>query len=272
MTVTGPGASPDGGDRTPPAWPPKYDIFGIGVTATTREALANVMIDAARRRVPSSVEALAVHPLVLAAGDSDFRRALRSFDAVAPDGQPVRFALDLLHGTRLPDRVRSIELTLRVCELAAQHAVKVYLYGSYPNVVAALKHELTRRFPRLDITGCEPGVYRPLTPHEDQALMERIERSGAGLVLIGLGCPRQEIFAYEHRGRIRGVQFCIGAAFDILCGHRAQAPLWMQRTGLEWLFRLHQEPRRLWRRYLDTNTRFVMRLTVAWLRRRRPPR
>lgn len=243
-------------------WPYKRDIFGIDVSVTDYDELTDAILLAARERRGACVESLSVHGLMTATRDRQFRDALEQFDAVAPDGQPVRLALNVLHDAGLGDRVRATDLTLRVCERAAAERVAMYLFGSDPDVVDALRRELVRRFDGIHIAGCEPGVYRPLTPSEDRALVERINSSGAGILLLGLGCPRQELFAARHRTQIHAVQLCVGATFDFISGNKASAPLWMQHIGLEWLFRLMQEPRRLWRRYLDTNSRFIVRFLV----------
>jgi exopolysaccharide biosynthesis WecB/TagA/CpsF family protein len=124
--------------------------------------------------------------------------------------------------------------------------------------VAALEANLVDRFPALRVVGCEPSLFRPLTPEEDEAFVRRVNDSGAGLLFLGLGCPLQETFAYEHRHTIKAVQLCVGAAFDFHAGNKRMAPGWMQRSGLEWLFRLTQEPGRLWRRYLVTNATFCL--------------
>jgi exopolysaccharide biosynthesis WecB/TagA/CpsF family protein len=108
--------------------------------------------------------------------------------------------------------------------------------------------------------GCEASVFRPLTRQEDEELVDRISHSEAGLVFLGLGCPLQEIFAHDHRQLIRAVQICVGAAFDFHGGHKKMAPAWLQENGLEWLYRLSQEPRRLWRRYLVTNSIFLIKI------------
>jgi exopolysaccharide biosynthesis WecB/TagA/CpsF family protein len=169
----------------------------------------------------------------------------------------VRWALNYFHAANLTDRVYGPELTFRLCRAAGDAGVSVYLYGSQPNVLAALQDKLLATFPKLKIVGAEAPPFRPLTAEEDAAVVERINSSGAGIVLLGLGAPKQEIFAYEHRQSIAAVQLCVGAAFDLHAGTRKMAPAWMQRNGLEWLFRLCQEPGRLWKRYLVRNARFV---------------
>jgi exopolysaccharide biosynthesis WecB/TagA/CpsF family protein len=239
-------------------WPPKRSVFGVTVSATDYEDAARAVMTAARRRDGGVVTHMAVHALVTAARDASYREKVNTFEVVAPDGQPVRWALNRIHGTTLGDRVYGPELMRRLCRRAAETGVGIYLYGSTPAVVKALEEKLAEQFPDLRIVGSEPSLFRPLTKEEDDAFVARVNRSGAGLLFLGLGCPLQETFAYEHRHAIEAVQLCVGAAFDFHAGNKRMAPGWMQRSGLEWLFRLAQEPRRLWRRYLVTNALFCL--------------
>jgi N-acetylglucosaminyldiphosphoundecaprenol N-acetyl-beta-D-mannosaminyltransferase len=145
--------------------------------------------------------------------------------------------------------------------------VSVYLYGGTEDVLDKLCARLGQLCPALVIAGREAPPFRPLTDDEDRQVVERINDSGAGLVFIGLGCPKQDHFAYEHRPEVRAALVCVGAAFDFHAGIKPMAPRWMQRHGLEWLFRLASEPRRLWRRYLVTNSVFVVRVSLALMKR-----
>lgn len=242
----------------PVAWPQKRPLFGVTVSATDYEQAARAVMAAAQRGEGGTVTHLAVHALVMAARDPSYRAKVNTFEIVAPDGQPVRWALNRFEGTELPDRVYGPEFMLRLCRRAADAGVPVYLYGSTPKVVRALEARLLDRFPALRVVGCEPSLFRALTPAEDEALVRRVNDSGAGLLFLGLGCPLQEKFAYDHRRAVRAVQLCVGAAFDFHAGNKRMAPSWMQRRGLEWLFRLTQEPSRLWRRYLVTNATFCL--------------
>lgn len=241
-------------------WPQKHNLIGVAVSETIYDEASSLIIYAAQKHIPVTITHLAVHGLVTASADPSFKSKVNSFDIVAPDGQPVRWALNILYGTKLQDRVCGHELMLRLYRRAAEADICVYFYGSRKCVVEKLRENLIKRFPSLQIVGYEPSVFRPLTQEEDEALVERINRSGAGLVFLGLGCPLQEVFAYEHRHSINAVQICVGAAFDFLSGNKKIAPRWMQMNGLEWLFRLMTEPRRLWRRYLVTNTIFLIKL------------
>jgi len=208
-----------------------------------------------------------VHGLVVAARHHELRGMFNGLSVLAPDGHPVRWALNAFHGVELPDRVYGPEFMKQLCRDASGEGVGVYLYGGSPNTVAALARRLDEAYPTLQISGSESPPYRELTAEEDAAVVDRINGSGAGIVFIGLGCPKQEVFAYRHREAIRGVQVCVGAAFDFLAGEKRMAPRWMQDRGLEWAFRLSSEPRRLWRRYLITNTAFMLLVTREMFRR-----
>ena len=248
-------------------WPLRHTLFGVPVSASSYADAERSVLAAARERRPALVDHLSVHGLAEAQSDPRFRGALERFDLVAPDGQPVRWALNLLFGATLRDRVYGPALMERLCECAANEQIGVYLYGGRPEVLSRLRERLLERHPGLQIVGAESPPFRPLTVEEDAMMVERIERSGAGLVFIGLGCPKQELFAAGHLDRIHAVQLCVGAAFDFLAGAKPMAPRWMQERGLEWLFRLASEPRRLWRRYLRANSIFLVLLARELIRR-----
>jgi exopolysaccharide biosynthesis WecB/TagA/CpsF family protein len=250
-------------------WPQKHDVLGVNVSATTYAEVAETVIAAARAAIPAIVDFSPVDIIVQASRSAAFRARINSFHLICPDGQPVRWFLNYFHKARLRDRVCGTTAMLRVCEVAAQTGVSVYLYGSTPCTLACLKQTLLTRFPNLLVAGVESPPFRPLTEDEDDCVVRRINASGAGVVFIGIGSPKQEHFAWEHRNRINAVQLCVGAAFDFIAGTKKRAPEWMQRVGLEWLFRLCQEPRRLWNRYLSTNSRFLL-ATLGHALNRRP--
>lgn len=245
------------------AWPDKLDLFGLGISPTNYDDAVQRILNAAEEGSSAIVACQAVHAVVTACGDSTLKERVNSFDLVTPDGQPVRWALNWLHDARLSERVYGPELMLRLCREAGRRGVSIYLYGGTPSVLDLLRQRLVDACPGLCIAGFEAPPFRPLTAEEDLAVVERINDSGAGMVFIGLGCPKQDHFAYEHRDALRAVQVCVGAAFDFHAGVKPMAPGWMQRRGLEWLFRLSCEPRRLAGRYLKTNSLFVFKLAVA---------
>lgn len=264
-TMSGPHCSL--GERQQPVvrWPQKVNLFGLGVTPTTYEEASDTIIAAGKLRQPSIVSCHAVHAIVTFSSDPELREKANCFQMITPDGQPVRWALNSLYKTKLQDRVCGPKLTLDLCRKAAQEGVSIYLYGGSPAVVEKLKTNLQREYPGLKVAGYESPPFRALSAEEDEAVVERINNSGAGLVFIGLGCPKQDIFAYEHRDRIKAVQLCVGAAFDFHAGSKRPAPVWMQKRGLEWFYRLVQEPRRLGGRYLQTNTIYLLKWARAFL-------
>jgi N-acetylglucosaminyldiphosphoundecaprenol N-acetyl-beta-D-mannosaminyltransferase len=236
---------------------PKRSIFGMGITAATMDEVVESTLEAARSHISYGVTALAVHGLMEAVTDPDVGAAVSSLDIVAPDGQPVRWALRLLHAVKLPTRVYGPDLMRNLCARAANDSIGIYLYGSTPETCAKLVGALKRNYPRIKIGGVQPDRFREATPDEDAADVSAINASGAGLVFIGRGCPRQEKWTAAHRGRVNAAMIAVGAAFDFLSGSKMQAPNWMQKRGLEWLFRLVSEPGRLWKRYLITNSLYV---------------
>jgi N-acetylglucosaminyldiphosphoundecaprenol N-acetyl-beta-D-mannosaminyltransferase len=238
-------------------WPIKHNIFGVNISATSYEELLNIVIETAKMKKSACVTHIPIHGLIIGTRDLTFRNILNNFEVVAPDGMPVKTILNLLYKTKLHDRVYGPEFMLRVCERAAYEKIGIYLYGSYIHVVNNLKRTLIKRFPSLRVVGCESPPFRELSLNEDKIMVKRINSSNAEIVFIGLGCPKQDIFAYKHKKNINAVQICVGAAFDFISGTKRMAPSWMQRNSLEWLFRLLQEPKRLWKRYFFNNTIFL---------------
>jgi N-acetylglucosaminyldiphosphoundecaprenol N-acetyl-beta-D-mannosaminyltransferase len=235
----------------------KRNVVGILVDAVDYEEALRVIFQAARENRGLAISALAVHGVMTGVLDREHKFRLNHFDLLVPDGQPVRWVLNWLYGAKLPDRVYGPNLTLKVCERAAAEGSSIYLYGGNSEILTALTQSLKQQFPGIKIAGAEPSKFRQLKPEEKIELTERIVSSGASITLVGLGCPRQETFAYEFREALSMPVLAVGAAFPFLAGLIPQAPLWMQKRGLEWLFRLSSEPRRLWRRYLYLNPSYV---------------
>jgi N-acetylglucosaminyldiphosphoundecaprenol N-acetyl-beta-D-mannosaminyltransferase len=253
-------------------WPPKQDLFGVRVSATCYEEAVEAIIHSAAAGNGGVATFLAVHGIVSATTNAEYRERVNRCQIVAPDGQPVRWAMNFFNSAGLSDRVYGPEIMRRVCQRCEQDGLSVFFCGSTPPVLALLAYRMREMFPELIIAGVASPPFRPMTTSENDALCTRINNSGADVVFIGLGVPRQEIFADANRDKIRGVQLCVGAAFDFHAGNKKTAPAFMQRSGLEWLFRLSHEPRRLWKRYLVTNTIFialVMKRALRQLRRRR---
>ncbi len=246
----------------------KQNILGIGINAIDYDASTERIVGAAKDRRPLTVSALAVHGVVTGAMDPVHRHRLNQLDLIVPDGQPIRWAMKLLYGIGLQDRVYGPELTLRVCAQAAAEGLGVYLYGSRQEVLEKLRSNLRQQFPELRIAGSHPSKFRRTTEEEQLAIAEDIRKSGASIVLVGLGCPRQETWIFEYRDLLPMPLLAVGAAFDFHAGLLRQAPDWMQSRGLEWLFRLVQEPSRLWKRYAVTNSLYILLLLAQWARLR----
>lgn len=249
----------------------RVDVFGVDITIATYASAVEAVMHAAVERRSFGLSALAVHGLMEAVSDERFRAQVNSLSMSVPDGQPVRWALNLLHDAGLTDRVYGPELTWRVIEAAAEAGVGIYLYGSTEDTCANFVAMIRRRFPNAIISDVQPDRFREPTPEEDAADIERINVSGAGVVLVGRGCPRQERWVADHLGSVNAAMLAVGAAFDYGAGTLAAPPAIMQKLGLQWLFRLAQEPSRLWKRYLYTNSQFLFCLGRALVQRRLNP-
>jgi N-acetylglucosaminyldiphosphoundecaprenol N-acetyl-beta-D-mannosaminyltransferase len=235
----------------------KKPLFHVGYTITDYEKATQIIIDNAQQRNSFGVSALAVHGLIESYKDKSLREKVNKIDMVVPDGQPVRWALNAIHHTQLKDRVCGPILTKWVLEAAHHKALKVYLYGSTEATLDKFVAHIHSQFPKIDICGVHVDRFREATPEEDAADIEKINRSGAHIVLVGRGCPRQEKWVSDHLGKINAALMAVGAAFDFHAGNIKLAPKWMQDNGLEWFYRLAQEPQRLWKRYLFTNSHFI---------------
>ncbi|WP_445172773.1 WecB/TagA/CpsF family glycosyltransferase [Microcoleus sp.] len=235
----------------------KKNVLGILVNALNYEAAVSQILAAASAGKPMSVSALAVHGVMTGVLDSTHRYRLNHLDLVLPDGQPVRWALNLLYHTQLPDRVYGPNTMLKICERAAEEGLSIYLYGSKASVLEALSHNLCQRFPKLIIAGTQPSKFRQVSPQEKQEIVQQIRNSGAAITFVGLGCPRQEVWAYEYRDDLSMPLIAVGAAFDFHAGTLAKSPEFLSKIGLEWLFRMIKEPKRLWKRYVFLNPLYM---------------
>lgn len=244
------------GPTSPPRARVTGNVIGMSVDAIDMRVAAERVLAWAAACESRYVCVANAHVAVTCRDDAALRAAVAGADMVTPDGAPLVWMLRRT-GHRSVERVDGPTLMLRICEAAAERGIGIYLYGSTPDTLERLQRSLAALLPGLRIAGAESPPFRPLTAEEDDAAVERINGSGAQVVFVGLGAPRQEAWMAAHRGRVGAVMLGVGAAFDYHAGNLRRAPAWMQRAGLEWLYRLAQEPRRLWRRYLVTNTLFV---------------
>jgi N-acetylglucosaminyldiphosphoundecaprenol N-acetyl-beta-D-mannosaminyltransferase len=186
-----------------------------------------------------------------------FKKVVNSADMVTPDGMPLVWTLARL-GVKLDDRVYGPTLMLHICEAAEKNGIPIGFYGGIPETLEALKINIKTRYTNLNIVYSYSPPFRSLNPEEDEQIVANINASGVQILFVGLGCPKQEYWMNSHRDKFKLVMLGVGAAFDFHTGRVKQAPRWMQHIGLEWLFRLMMEPRRLWKRYLKHNPRFVI--------------
>ncbi len=247
----------------------RRNLLGVNVCATNyAEACAEIREAAVERR-PLAVTALAVHGVMTGALDPVHRRRLNALDMVVPDGQPVRWGLNILYGDRLRDRVCGPQLMLDVCDMAARTGLRIGFYGNRAAVLEELCNKLRGRFPGLEIAVCMPSRFGRVDQSEQEALARELVASGTEILFVGLGCPRQEVWVYENRDRLPMPILAVGAALDFHADRLPLAPRWMQKRGFEWAFRLWHEPRRLWRRYLLLNPLYLMMLAAQKLHLRR---
>jgi N-acetylglucosaminyldiphosphoundecaprenol N-acetyl-beta-D-mannosaminyltransferase len=208
----------------------------------------------------------AVHTVMHSQEDPELRAAVLASDFTVPDGQPLVWAMNLL-GHNLSSRVYGPDLMERACERAARTGQRFFLYGGRPSALEMLREVLPERYPGLRIVGARPGPFRELTPTEADAIASELNAAEPDVIWVGLGVPLQEKFMAAMRDRLDApVLVGVGAAFDFHAGLKRQAPDSLQRLGLEWAFRLVQEPRRLWRRYLRYNPRFVLGFARQYFR------
>jgi N-acetylglucosaminyldiphosphoundecaprenol N-acetyl-beta-D-mannosaminyltransferase len=246
--------------------PQRVDVLGVGISATAMdEAVATIAswIDNGDREY---VCVTPVHGVMESQANESLRRVHNESGLTVPDGMPMVWA-GKFAGARNMSRVYGPDLMERVCELASKRGWRCFLYGGAPGVPELLKGKLVDRFPGLRVVGTYSPPFRPLTPIEDEEITKVINASGAELVWVGISTPKQELWMARHVKRLEppAVLVGVGAAFDIHSGLRRKPPKWLGPVGLFWLFRLLQEPKRLWRRYLLDNPRFLAAIV------RRPP-
>jgi N-acetylglucosaminyldiphosphoundecaprenol N-acetyl-beta-D-mannosaminyltransferase len=237
-------------------YPPFQQAIGSPVTALPFDDQIDLMMEWASARASKVICVANVHMLVEAHRKPAFGAILKQADLVTPDGMPLVWLLKLL-GVANQNRVAGFDVVMALCDRATQQRVGVFFLGSEPAILDKMRVRLDREFPNLPIAGMEPLPFRPLTPAEDEAIVRQINDSGAGIVLLSLGCPKQEIWMNEHRDRIQAVMLGVGGVFPVYAGNQKLAPEYIRKLGLEWMYRLIQEPRRLFWRYASTNPVFV---------------
>ena len=244
------------------------EILGMRVDATSYADACSLILGWSSTDTGRYVGIANVNNVMESHDDPAYLAVMRAADLVTPDGMPLVWALRWL-GIDGATRVYGPTLMAELCREAERLDVPIGLYGGSPDVLAALVDNLQRRHPHLRIAYAVSPPFRPASPAEDAATVDEIAASGARLLFVGLGAPKQERWMAAHRGSVDAVMVGVGAAFDFIAGAKRQAPAIMQRAGLEWLFRLMTEPRRLWRRYAKHNPRFVALLIAQLVRNKR---
>ncbi len=247
----------------------RTNVLGVGISAINVPMALEVLDAWIRQPHHTYVCITGVHGVMESQADPELRKIHNQAGLVTPDGMPMVW-MSRLAGHKHVDRVYGPDLMLAVCEASLQKGYRHFFYGGNEGVPELLRDKLQEKFPGLQVVGTYSPPFRPLTPEEDAAIVARINAARPDIVWVGLSTPKQERWMAAHLGKVQApVMIGVGAAFDFHAGLKPQAPRWMQRSGLEWLFRMVSEPKRLARRYLQNNPRFVMAVLMQLLGLRR---
>ncbi|GAB4524114.1 MAG: WecB/TagA/CpsF family glycosyltransferase [Pleurocapsa sp.] len=238
----------------------KVPIISTFIHSTSYEDACDRIQYWASNNLSCYIVAANVHVVMMGYWQRKYREILNRAALVTPDGMPLVWAMRLL-GIKNQSRVYGPDLMLAWCDRAARLGMPIYLYGGKKSTLKRLKFNLKKQFPHLIIAGSHSPPFRSLTSTEEAEDIKRIYNSGAKVIFVGLGCPKQEYWMAKQRGKIPGVMIGVGAAFSFHSGEVSQAPRWLMKWGCEWLYRLSKEPKRLWKRYLINNPLFVTLLT-----------
>jgi N-acetylglucosaminyldiphosphoundecaprenol N-acetyl-beta-D-mannosaminyltransferase len=245
--------------------PERIDILGVGVSAINMDMAIETIDQWIAKRQNHYICCTDVHGIVRSQSDRRLREIQDKAGLVTPDGMPLVW-ISRLRNYRQVGRVYGPDLMSEVCSHSASRGYRHFLYGGDKEVPGKLADRLMLKYPGIQIVGTYSPPFRPLTPEEDEAIIQRINDSRTDIIWVGIGSPKQEYWMAAHLGRLDvPVMIGVGAAFDFLAGVKKQAPRWIQRSGFEWLFRLITEPRRLWRRYLMVVPLFVVYMALDTL-------
>ena len=235
----------------------KENIFTFPVSLGSYQKFLNEVFLLAKRKSSSYVCFANVHMTIEAFEDGNFNAVLKNADIIAPDGKPLTLFLKQFKRIN-QDRVCGMDLFPDLLKEAALRGKSVYFYGTTEAVLKKICERARRELPTLDIRGCYAPPFRPLSDDEEAQIVHNINAANADLIFIALGCPKQEKWMADHKGKISGCMLGVGQAFNVYGGIVKRSPVWMQRFSLEWAYRLYQEPGRLWKRYFYTNTCFLI--------------
>lgn len=246
---------------------PHKKILTMPVAITSYEDSGQLIMAATTRKIGKYICVANVHMCMEAYDSPEFNAVVNNADLVVPDGVPLVWGLKAL-GEKSANQVRGSDLLLHLCKKAEQSTTPIGLYGGTPESLMDFAGFLQREYPALLIAFSSSPPFRALTQVEKDNYIAQINQSGARIIFVGIGCPKQEKWMAEHRDKLSCVMIGVGAAFDFFSGRKTHAPLWMQKSGLEWLYRLASDPRRLWKRYLKHNPRFIWFFGKQLLRER----
>lgn len=234
----------------------KQKVFHLPFNVAPYKSFVDEIIYNSRRASGCFVCVANVHTLIESYRNTEFANQVRKADIIAPDGIPITWALRLLYHIR-QDRVAGMDLLPDVLKGAEKEDLPVYFYGGTQSMLEKTLAYTSKHYPCLRISGMFSPPFRSLSAAEEEDIIAKINNAGARIVLVALGCPKQEKWIAEMKGRIKATMIGIGGALPVMIGMKSRAPVWMQRSGLEWLFRLAQDPKRLWKRYFVTNSIFI---------------
>ncbi len=235
---------------------PSQDVIGFPVCVLSLEEHIDQILEWASARLSKIVCVANVHMLMEAHWNEDFAGILRKADMLTPDGAPLAWMVGWLR-LKPQERVAGMDVFLGICQRAKKQSVKLFFIGSTSDVLSLIKQRIEQEFPNVEISGIADFPFRQLTAEEDNALVGEINQSGANIVMVSLGCPKQERWMSEHQHRVHAVMIGLGGAFPVFAGQVKRAPTLARKLGLEWMYRLVQEPKRLWKRYYSTIPPFV---------------
>ena len=242
-----------------------FKVLGLQVDVTSLKQATEYVIQRSQTEQNGYVCAANVHMCMESHDDKDFQQVVNGAALVVPDGKPLVWWMRAF-GIKNAKQVRGPDLFLNVCDEASQRGISVGLYGGTQDALGKLQEYFMSQLPNLNIACAISPPFRELAQDEQAEYLRTINESGAKILFLGLGCPKQERWMAQNKDRINALMIGVGAAFDFYAGTKKMAPVWMMKLGLEWLYRFITEPGRLWKRYLKNNPRFVLYFLVAWMR------
>lgn len=245
----------------------KNNLFGMNVHIGRYHEYADEVISRALSNESDYACVANVHMLIETHKSASFAKTVNEASVITPDGKPITWALRLIHGIK-QDRVAGMELLPDLLRLAEQKEVPVFFYGGSDAMLARAANFIHNAYPSLVVSGMYSPPFRPLTHNEEAMVINKINTSGAKLVFVILGCPKQEMWMASMKGRVQAFMIGVGGALPVMIGLQKRAPNWMQKAGLEWAHRLTQEPGRLFKRYAITNSMFLYLFFKAYLRKK----